>query len=157
MTINKILLPHDGTEMSSRAVDKAKEFAKAFDAEILLLHVIEEVQIPSSIVFGNDREWITAARRRISKKLEEGWMKMVQEKIIDGLAKESIRATPKVLTGNNILSTSEQILKFARNNQIYVIIMGSKRLEKGISKIKALGSVSRSVSERASCPVLIVH
>jgi nucleotide-binding universal stress UspA family protein len=26
-----------------------------------------------------------------------------------------------------------------------------------ISKVKALGSVSRNVSERASCPVLIVH
>ena len=48
MTIAKILLPHDGTEMSDRAVDKAKEFAKAFDAELLILHVIEHVPIPPS-------------------------------------------------------------------------------------------------------------
>jgi nucleotide-binding universal stress UspA family protein len=35
--------------------------------------------------------------------------------------------------------------------------MGSQRLERISSKIKALGSVSRGVSERAICPVLIVH
>jgi nucleotide-binding universal stress UspA family protein len=65
--------------------------------------------------------------------------------------------TSKVLIGNTTSSASDQILKFAEDNQINMIIMGSKRLEKGISKIKALGSVSRSASERASCPVLIVH
>ena len=27
----------------------------------------------------------------------------------------------------------------------------------GLSKVKALGSVSRRLSEKASCPVLIVH
>jgi nucleotide-binding universal stress UspA family protein len=58
MTITKILLPHDGTEMSDRAVDKAKEFARAFNAEILLLHVIEDIPIPASLILGNDRTWI---------------------------------------------------------------------------------------------------
>jgi nucleotide-binding universal stress UspA family protein len=58
MTITKILLPHDGTEMSDRAVDKAKEFARVFNAEILLLHVIEDIPIPASLILGNDRTWI---------------------------------------------------------------------------------------------------
>ena len=84
-------------------------------------------------------------------------MKMAEDKIIKGLANENIRVTSKVLIGNTGSSTSDQILKFAKDNQINMIIMGSKRLDKGVSKIKALGSVSRSVSERASCPVLIVH
>jgi nucleotide-binding universal stress UspA family protein len=34
--------------------------------------------------------------------------------------------------------------------------MASARL-KGLSKIKALGSVTRKVSEMADCPVLIIH
>jgi nucleotide-binding universal stress UspA family protein len=34
--------------------------------------------------------------------------------------------------------------------------MGSRRL-KGVSRLKALGSVTRKVSEQADCPVLIVH
>jgi nucleotide-binding universal stress UspA family protein len=40
--------------MSDRAVDKAKEFAKAFDAELLILHVIEHVPIPPSYILGNE-------------------------------------------------------------------------------------------------------
>lgn len=156
MTIIKILLPHDGTEMSDRAVDKAKEFARAFNAEILLLHVIEDIPIPASLILGNDRTWIAQTKRSIAKKLKEGWMKMAQEKIISNLSSENIKATTKVLVGSES-SPAEQIIKFAKDNQIDVIIMGSQRLERISSKIKALGSVSRGVSERAICPVLIVH
>ena len=156
MTIAKILLPHDGTEMSDRAVDKAKEF-EAFDVELLILHVIEHVPIPLSLILGNDRVWIDRTRRSISRKLEEAWMKMVQEKLINGLTKENIKATPRVLVGNTINSISDQILNFAKDNQVDLIIMGSERLEKRISKVKALGSVSRGVSERASCPVVLIH
>jgi nucleotide-binding universal stress UspA family protein len=157
MTISKILLPHDGTEMSSRAVDNAKEFAKALNAEILLLHIVEDVPIPPSLVLGNERIWIAQTRRTVSRKLADGWIKMADEKIVKQLMSESIKVTSKVLIGNTSSSTSDQILKFAKDNQINMIIMGSKRLEKGVSKIKALGSVSRTVSERASCPVLIIH
>jgi len=53
-------------------------------------------------------------------------------------------------------SAAEQILRFAKNNKIDTIVMGSRRL-KGILKIKALGSVARKVSELADCSVLIVH
>ena len=39
--ISKILIPHDGTEMSDKAFEKAVELAKMFKAELILLHVIE--------------------------------------------------------------------------------------------------------------------
>jgi|SRR5829696_155658 len=156
MTITKILLPHDGTEMSDIAVDKAKEFARAFNAEILLLHVIEDIPIPATLILGNEKTWIAQTKRSIAKKIEEGWMKMAQEKIISNLSKENIRATTKVLIGSNS-SPAEQIVKFAKDNQVDMIIMGNQRLEHISSKIKALGSVARRVSETASCPVLIIH
>ena len=53
-------------------------------------------------------------------------------------------------------SAAEQIVRFAKNNKIDIIVMGSRRL-KGILKIKALGSVARKVSEQAVCPVLLIH
>ena len=52
------------------------------------------------------------------------------------------------------LSRSSALQK--KTNKIDMIIMGSHRL-KGLPKIKALGSVTRKVSESADCPVLIVH
>jgi nucleotide-binding universal stress UspA family protein len=152
---NKILLPHDGTESSDKALEKSKEFAKAFNAELYILHVIEHIPIPPSLILGNDRQWIAETRRSIAKKLKEGWLKMAKEKINPILEKENIKFNIAVLTDEQ-QSVSEQILKFASDNKIELIIVGSQRLNK-ITKIKALGSVSRKVSENAICPVMIMH
>ncbi len=51
--MSKILVPHDDTEMSDRALEKAIEFAKAFGAELVLLHVIEDISVPSTITLAN--------------------------------------------------------------------------------------------------------
>jgi nucleotide-binding universal stress UspA family protein len=51
---------------------------------------------------------------------------------------------------------AEKIIEFANNEKVDLIVIGSVGLS-GLSKVKAMGSVSRNVSERASCPVLIVH
>ena len=151
---SKILLPHDGTEISDRALDKAKEFAKAFNAELYILHVIEHIPIPPSLILANDRQWIAESRRSIAKKLKEGWLKMAKEKINPFLEKENIKFNTTVLTDEQ--SVSEQILKFATDKKVNLIIVGNQRLNK-ISKIKALGSVSRKISENADCPVMIIH
>jgi nucleotide-binding universal stress UspA family protein len=80
--IARILVPHDGTEISNRVFERAIEFARAINAEILLLHVIQDIPIPHSLLLGNDRVLISKAKRSIAKELEKGWNKMVQEKII---------------------------------------------------------------------------
>ena len=151
---SKILLPHDGTEISDRALDKAKEFAKAFNAELYIVHVIEHIPIPQSLILANDRQWIAEARRNIAKKLKEGWIKMAKEKINPVLEKENIKFNITVST--DVQPISEQIVQFASENKIDLIIIGSQRLSE-ISKIKALGSVSRKISENADCPVMIIH
>ena len=153
--ISKILLPHDGTEISDKALEESKEFAKALNAELYILHVIEHIPIPSSLILGNDRQWIAQTRRSISKKLEEGWIKMAKEKINPILEKENIKCNITAFTEEQH-TVSEQILKFVSDNKIELIIVGSQRLNK-ISKIKALGSISRKISESADCPVMIIH
>jgi len=51
---------------------------------------------------------------------------------------------------------TEAILDYAIANKVDLIIIGSKGL-RGFSKLKALGSVSRTVSELAKCPVMIIR
>ena len=149
--ISKILVPHDGTEMSDRAFKKAVELAKVFKAELVLLHVIEEIPVPPIIHYGIDIDVINRAKRSTRRELEKGWDKMVEVKTHE-MESDNVDLTGECRYG----SASEQILRFAKNNKIDIIVMGSHRL-KGISKIKALGSVSRKVSEIADCPVLIVR
>jgi nucleotide-binding universal stress UspA family protein len=50
----------------------------------------------------------------------------------------------------------DKILEYAERGGIELIIMASAGLS-GLSKITALGSVSREVLERSKCPVMIVH
>ena len=152
--ISKILLPHDGTEISDKVVEKSKEFAKALDAELHILHIIEHIPIPPSLILGNDRQWITQTRKSIAKKLKEGWIKMAKEKITPLLERENIKFNITALTDEQ--PVSEQILKYTLENKIDLIIIGSQRLNK-FSKIKALGSVSRKISENVNCPVMIIH
>jgi nucleotide-binding universal stress UspA family protein len=52
---------------------------------------------------------------------------------------------------------AEEILRFAKDKEVGLIVMGTRRLQ-GMSKVvMALGSVARKVSERASCPVMLIH
>ena len=153
--ISKILLPHDGTEISDKALEKSKEFAKAFNAELYILHVIEHIPIPPSLILGNDRQWIAETRRNIAKKLKEGWLKMAKEKINPVLEKENIKFNIAALTDEQ--PVSEQILKFASDNKVNLIIVGSSQRLNKLSQITALGSISRKISENANCPVMIMH
>lgn len=50
----------------------------------------------------------------------------------------------------------DRIMEVVEEEAADLIVMGSIGLT-GLSKLRALGSVSRAVSERARCPVLIVH
>ena len=152
MEIKRVLVPHDGNQMSDKAVLYASKLAKVLNAEIILLYVIEEIEVPATLLLGNDRILIERARRSIQRELEQNWNRFVQEKV-KSLSAEKIGVSTDIRTGD----AAEQIVKFAKGNQVDLIVMGSRRLE-GVSKIVvALGSVARKVSERAFCPVMLVH
>ena len=85
------------------------------------------------------------------RELEQGWNKLAELKGHD-LEKEKVSTTSNCFVGN----AADQILRYSKNNKIDIIVMASARL-KGLSKLKALGSVTRKVSEMADCPVLIIH
>ena len=65
---------------------------------------------------------------------------------------QGAKADYSVRVGN----IAEQILKFAKQKEISLIIIGSQGLH-GFGKLKTLGSTSRKVSELANCPVLIIR
>jgi nucleotide-binding universal stress UspA family protein len=127
--------------------------------EIILLHIIEELPISKSLfdkpVRHQDGNVVslsqhamiiyTEMRENIGRSLEE---KKEMYKTTDGIKIISV-----ILNG----SPSNQVVDYADNNGVDLIVIGSKGLQ-GLSKvIKGLGSVSRNVSERVSCPLLIVR
>ena len=45
--VSRILVPHDGTEMSDKALEKA-EFAKALKSEMVVVHIVDSKFVPPS-------------------------------------------------------------------------------------------------------------
>lgn len=60
----------------------------------------------------------------------------------------------KVLVG----SPSNKILEFAESQQVDLIVLGSVRIGNRFARlIRTFGRVTKSVSERAHCPAMIIH
>jgi nucleotide-binding universal stress UspA family protein len=152
--ISNIVVTDDGTENSDKAIEKASEIANQMDVPLILLHVIDDIGIPASLILGNDRAAIEVARLTIGQAIEKGWHQRANT-IIEKLKKEkNITSVRSHCTWG---VASEEILKFIEENKIDIVVMGTGKRLKGISKIGALGSVTRKVSELSNCPVLIVH
>jgi nucleotide-binding universal stress UspA family protein len=66
--------------------------------------------------------------------------------------KLNIQVTAKIILGY----PTDAILRFAKEERVDMIVIGSVGLS-GMQRLKALGSISRGVTEKATCPVLIVH
>jgi nucleotide-binding universal stress UspA family protein len=152
--ISNIVVTDDGTESSDKAIEKASELAEQMNISLILLHVIDDLGVSATLILGNDKAAIEVARVTIGKALEKGWNQRANT-IIEKLKKEKNITHIRSYCAWGI--ASEEILKFVQDNKIDMVVMGSGKRLKGISKIGALGSVTRKVSEMADCPVLIVH
>lgn len=151
--IKKILVADDGTEVSNRALESASEIAEPCKAVIILLHVIDIIEDPNTMIFRNNEELIEKAKMmNLKTTMEDPWTKRAL-KLISRLNNQKIVSESVCLTG----IAAEKILEYAHYKEVDMIVMGSSKRFTGVSRIKALGSVTRRVSELANCPVLIVH
>jgi nucleotide-binding universal stress UspA family protein len=159
LLFQKILVPYDGSKFSDKALENAIEIAKmsGSNTEVILLHITPHIPIPLtferpvySAKTGKSIP-LTQYIQELTKEMEENASKMLEE-VRKKYADKEIKTENVLLHGY----PPEKIIEFAKNERVDLIVIGSVGLS-GLSKVKALGSVSRSVSEKASCPVLIMH
>jgi nucleotide-binding universal stress UspA family protein len=149
-----ILVPHDGYEMSDKALKYATEIAKGLNVNIKLLRVVEEVLDISTM-----SHWNNIERARVKRGVEKDRAKTREkeykklEKLISLANSRGIEASSLVLEGD----AAEKIVSTIKKQNPYLVVIGSNRLKlKGLSKIRALGSVARKLSEKSPRPVLII-
>jgi nucleotide-binding universal stress UspA family protein len=143
MKIKTILVPVDFSSHSEKAVETAVEFAKAFGAEVHLLHAYSlpvgvvgpyDYQIPANI--------LTDMRESAKKRVDEE---------VGKLADSGVPASGVITEGlptQAILDTAEQL-------GADLIVMGTRGLT-GLKHV-VLGSVAERTIRQAACPVLTVH
>ncbi|WCK52644.1 universal stress protein [Aneurinibacillus sp. Ricciae_BoGa-3] len=142
MLYSKILVPYEDSELANQSLKAAISIAKTDPSvEIDVLHVanlpIADAYSLSN-TYGQIRESI----------LEYG--QEVISKAKNELAKIPNKSSASVIEG----LPADVILDYAKNHECELIIMGSRGLT-GLKEV-FLGSVSHSVVQRSSIPVLIM-
>jgi nucleotide-binding universal stress UspA family protein len=150
--LSRILVPYDGSKYSNKAVDRAIEISNKNKSKIDIISVInvDYIRPPGSLL-----GLVGSSSLEAIKKITASATKEANQMLTSQVSKcrtRGIKSDSKVLSGN----ISEEILKYAKQKKITLIVIGSQGLH-GIKKIKILGSVSRKISEISNCPVLIVR
>jgi nucleotide-binding universal stress UspA family protein len=154
--IKKILYATDLSKNSAYAFRYAVDMTEKYDAEIVILHVIEP--IPPMVKhyvkgFVDEINWEEKVKYeqemaigRIKKRLEEFCKRESQD------APQCVARVSTILVrpGHPI----EEILKAAEEEHCSMIVLGTHG--KGFLKQTFLGSVARSVLDRAKNPVFII-
>jgi nucleotide-binding universal stress UspA family protein len=146
--MKKILVPTDFSQPSQWALEAATLFAKKMDAEIVLLHVIEQPGSESFNVEGQvdaDAGW---EDRLFTMKMIEKGKKDLQK---SALTADGVQVRPKLRLGNPFHGIRTVI------NEInpYLVVMGTS----GHSRMEEIlvGSNTKKVVRHSTCPVLSIH
>lgn len=157
----KILVPYDISEPADNALEHAVRLASAGPngtAEVILMSVIEEVPIypvvehvvrsrkdPNFKSFEQNVQHVYSSIKAYVAEILEEKCKKYQQRAGFKFKTEIVRGKPVA-----------EILKYAEREHVELIVMGSAGLSRA-SILMSLGSVTRDVIEKSSCPVMIVR
>ena len=131
--LSRILFCADFSENSERALKYAISATAEYDAELTLLHVLEEIPRPAE------------TEEAIARTTEQ----------LDRLIPPEGRKTLKIKTAVRIGKTYAQIIQLAVEAQIDLVTMGVRG--RGALDVAVFGSTTYRVMQLGSCPVLAVH
>lgn len=134
----KILVPLDGSKYSEKALIHACELTKTFQAELLLLYVIDK---SPSLNLLDRREYLKIIRN-FGKKVLKKSEKITLEKGID---------SKQIIKEGHVVN---EIINLAKKEKCNLIVVGNKGL--GTAARFFLGSVSNKLANNSPCSILIV-
>lgn len=147
----KVLVPHAGSPAGDKALEHAAKIAKDNDAELTILHVVENIPIPPLLALNFEGQNLANDIRSARSELRAAMYKTLDAKA-KNLQKQGIATSTKVLHG----VPYEEIAGFIDNEGYDLVVMAKRRKLPGIKGILKLGSVSRKILEKTSCPILFI-
>jgi universal stress protein A len=143
VSIQKIVVPTDFSEVSLKAMDYAIAFARQFAAEVLIVHVLDDVPVAGEdAIVSLGETGLPKVRERAERRLAE----MANAKRAENL---------KVETALRSGSAPQEIIETAKEHQADLIILATHG-RRGIKRF-FLGSTTERVVRHACCPVLVVR
>jgi nucleotide-binding universal stress UspA family protein len=135
--IRTIAVGTDGTETAAEAMKAAAEFARRFEAKLVLLSAFDETRA-SRKPTDPEGEWSyspASVLREILSRAEED------------LRKEGLDASTRIEGGD----PADVLVRLAEETDADLLVVGNKGMQR-----RVLGSVPNTVTHRAPCSVLIV-
>ena len=142
--LKRILVATDFSDHASVALRYAGEFAKAFQAEMILCHVVENPDMLSQIPPGGEGYFPPNLTELQEQSARTTCEKLLAESGIDN---------GRVIIPHG--SPFAEIVKTARGEEVDLIVIGTHG--RGVVAHVLLGSVAERVVRKAPCPVLTVR
>lgn len=142
--LSKILVAIDGSETSLKAADYGIEFAKKYNAKLIILHVIHIHA--AGLMYTTESTFKQFIEK--NKRESEEWFNTISKE-----AKEQ-GVEIETETVEEIYSVPGAIIKRAEEENVDVIIVGG--IGKSGFKRLLLGSVATDVVRYSKCPVFVI-
>jgi nucleotide-binding universal stress UspA family protein len=147
--MKRILAAVDGSEASMRAVEFAADLAIRFQAEFLLICVVEH---------GSPPDWALAEYVRpdqIGPDMAQVAVSFARDALESARAQGAIHGLDPVRSEIRTGDPSEEILKFREETGADAIVVGSRGRGRFVGML--LGSVSQKIANLAPCTVAIAR
>lgn len=147
--MKKILVPTDFSKISINAVEVAVEIAKKSNAEITLLHVVEEASSSSFSVTGEWQKEGWADKLYTIKLLEKS--KAQLEKLVLDPRFSDVKITGELRIGNAFHGMRTIITE----HKVDLVVMGTSGRSGAVDSV--IGTNTERVVRHAKCPVLSIN
>lgn len=150
--MKKILIALDYSEATNRVVNAGTKLAKAFGADVVLVHVLSEVTYYSSLNYSPIIGFDSFSNMDIVQTSAIEDVRNAARQFLEKVREQEGLANAEVVVSEG--DFADEILKTAEENNAEVIVMGSHS-RRGIDKI-LMGSVAEKVLHKSEVPVYII-
>jgi nucleotide-binding universal stress UspA family protein len=133
--ISTVAVGTDGSETASEAVQQAAEFARRFDAKLVLLSAFTDGAPPAD---ADEAQWAYSPKAQVREILSRTEAQMKEQ---------GIDCTTAIDEGD----PADVLVRLAADCGADMLVVGSKGMQR-----RVLGSVPNSVTHKADCSVLVV-
>jgi universal stress protein A len=142
VSLKRILVPIDFSAASRKAAQYAVAFAKQFNAEVMLLHVVETLPLPSESFLFEMGTLDAKSREEAAKQLSLWRNELLSEVRSKAVVRDHTSAPHEIVTA-------------AAETNADLIVMGTQG-RTGLAHL-LIGSTAERVVRYAHCPVLVVR
>lgn len=144
---DRILIPTDGSEQASAAIDEGIEMAKQHDATVHAVYVVEPIPL------GRYPSGMEAAGKEWGDVVDE--QKGEGEQALATIAERGEAAGVDVVESIEYGKPSQEIIEYVDEHDVDAIVMGTHG-RSGVDRL-VIGSVAEKVVRKSEVPVLTVR